>query len=205
MRLTPAQTDILQELVNIGVGKAAGTLHEMLGSRIQLTVPMVKVVTAWELKVEMASIGGGRIATVQNAFTGPFTGVAQALFPSECATQILSSLSDEEREVVDIDAVRKEALAEVGNITANGVMGSIGNALGQPFKIFPPHFVEDTIDNLLEKTYPNPTADVLLVRTQIKVGGRMIEGHIRVLVEVVGSDELTEALDSLESESPWSH
>ena len=108
MKLTPAQTDILQELVNIGVGKAADALHDMLGSQVQLTVPMVKVVTPWELKVEMAGIGGGRVAAVQNAFTGPFTGVAQALFPSECATQILSSLSDEEREVVDIGAVRRE-------------------------------------------------------------------------------------------------
>jgi chemotaxis protein CheC len=95
VRLTPAQTDIFQELVNIGVGKAADALHDMLGSQVQLTVPMVKVVTPWELKVEMASIGGGQVAAVQDAFTGPFTGVAQALFPSECATQILSSLSDE--------------------------------------------------------------------------------------------------------------
>ena len=82
------------------------------------------------------------------------------------------------------------------------MIGSIGNVLGQPFKLFPPHFLEDTIDNFLEKAYPDPTADVLLVQTQIKVGGSMIEGQIRVLVEVVGSDELTEALDSLESESP---
>jgi chemotaxis protein CheC len=202
VRLTPAQTDIFQELVNIGVGKAADALHDMLGSQVQLTVPMVKVVTPWELKVEMASIGGGRVVTIQTAFTGPFSGVVQALFPSEDATQILSSLSDEEREVIDIGAVRREVLTEIGNITANGVLGSIGNVLGKPFKLFPPYFVEDTVDNLLEKAYPDPTAGILLVQTHIKVGGRMIEGRIRLLVEVARTDELMEALDSLESESP---
>ena len=183
MRLTARQTDVLQELVNIGVGNAAGMLHDMTRSPIGLNVPVVKVVTPRELKVEMARGTKGKVVAVQMPFTGPFAGVAQIIFASQVATEIITLttalLSDEERKVFDIAAVREETLTEIGNVAATGVMRSIGNVLGKPFKLFPPHFVEESIENLLDKDYPNPASEVLFVQTGIKIADRKIEGQIR--------------------------
>ena len=200
MRLTATQTDVLQELANIGVGKAAGMLHDMTRTPIGLNVPVVKVVTPRELKVQMARGTKGKVVAVQTPFRGPFAGVAQIIFTSQSAAEIIALLSDDERKVLDIAAAREETLTKIGNVAATGVMGSIGNVLGKPFKLFPSHFVEESIENLLEKDYPDPTSDVLFVQTGIKIADREIEGRIRVLVEVVGFRELTEALDALDAE-----
>ncbi len=204
MKLTATQSDVLQELVNIGIGNAAGMLHDMTRSPIELNVPIVKVVTPRELKAEMARGTKGEVIAVQMPFTGPFAGVAQIIFTSQSAGEIIALttalLSDEECKVFDVAAVREETLTEIGKVAATGVMDSIGNVLGKPFKLFPPHFVQEPIENLLDKDYPNPTADVLFVQTGIKIADREVEDQIRVLVEVVGFRELTEALDALAAE-----
>ena len=176
----------------------------MTRSPIELNVPVVKVVTPRELKVEMARGTKGKVVAVQMPFTGPFAGVAQIVFASQTATEIITLttalLSDEEREVLDIAAVREETLTEIGTVAATGVMRSIGDVLGKPFKLFPTHFVEESTENLLDKDYPNPASEVLLVQTGIQIADRKIEGQIHVLVEVVRFRELTEALDALAAE-----
>ena len=203
-KLTAVQTDVLQELVNIGVGRVAGILHDMTGSRIELNVPVVKVVTPRELKSEMVCGTKGKVVAVQTPFTGPFPGVAQMILDSPDAAKIMAlvtaMLPDERRKVLDIAAARGETLTGIGNAATTGVMHSIGKVLGKPFKLFPSHFVEESIENLLDKDYPNPTSEILFVQTGIKIADRKIEGQIRVLVEVVGLRELTKALDALEAE-----
>ena len=43
MILTDEQQDILTELVNIGVGRAAASLSELVGKRIDLNVPKLVI------------------------------------------------------------------------------------------------------------------------------------------------------------------
>ena len=48
MNLTPDQADILRELMNIGVGRAAGMLNEMTDAYVRLQVPSVGIFSALE-------------------------------------------------------------------------------------------------------------------------------------------------------------
>jgi chemotaxis protein CheC len=43
MKLTARQLDALQELVNIGIGQAAGILNDMIDSPIRLQIPYVQI------------------------------------------------------------------------------------------------------------------------------------------------------------------
>ena len=43
MKVTSYQVDALTELINIGVGRAAGMLNQILEAHIQLQVPSVKI------------------------------------------------------------------------------------------------------------------------------------------------------------------
>ncbi len=43
MNITPEQIDTLKELVNIGVGRAANMLNQLVQSRIYLQVPSINV------------------------------------------------------------------------------------------------------------------------------------------------------------------
>ena len=52
MSMTPEQIDALKELINIGVGKAAAMLNQMVNIRVHLKVPFVKVLTLSKLVSE---------------------------------------------------------------------------------------------------------------------------------------------------------
>ena len=45
MYISPEHLDALQELLNIGVGRAAGSLNQMLGKPIRLYIPLIQ----WEM------------------------------------------------------------------------------------------------------------------------------------------------------------
>ena len=50
MRLTPEQEDALKELLNIGVGRAAGSLNQILDKPITLQVPSIMIAEVSDLK-----------------------------------------------------------------------------------------------------------------------------------------------------------
>uniref|UniRef100_A0ACD5GZW4 Chemotaxis protein CheC n=1 Tax=Desertifilum tharense IPPAS B-1220 TaxID=1781255 RepID=A0ACD5GZW4_9CYAN len=73
MSLTLEQIDILQELVNIGVGQAASILNEMLGSPICLNIPDLQSLSLTQLQTELESrFESDLISTVQLGFEGFF-------------------------------------------------------------------------------------------------------------------------------------
>lgn len=190
MKLTPEELDALKELINIGVGKAAGVLSEMVSGHISLQVPFIKILTAPDLKVEMEELGRYRISAVKLRFQGPFAGSAALVFPPDSASKLVSILTGEEPGSVDLDSVRVGTLNEVGNIVINGVMGSIANVLRQHIDYSLPNYVEDDIDNLLEMGGPLLATTVLLARTRFMIEQLHIEGDILLIFEVGSFDAL---------------
>jgi|GEM_PF-5736782 len=49
MHLTPEQFDALQELLNMGVGRAADSLNQMTGKPIGLQTPKIQIGTTQDL------------------------------------------------------------------------------------------------------------------------------------------------------------
>lgn len=198
--ITPVQIDILKELINIGIGRAAGVLNEMINFHVQLTVPLVKVLTHSALMAEMEEFGSSRVASVQLGFMGPFSGTAALVFPPDSASKLVEVLTGEEPGTPDLDSVRAGTLTEVGNIVINGVMGSIGNILKQRMSYSLPIYTEDTINNLLMSASSDFNPMVLLVRTRFNVRQLQVEGNIILLFEVGSFDALIDAIDIVDKD-----
>lgn len=197
MDITSRQIDVLKELINIGVGKAAGILNEMVRFHVVLQVPFVKLLTHHQLSSEMKELGRYRIAAVRLGFKGPFAGTAALVFPPESALKLVSVLTGEEPGSPDLDSVRAGTLTEVGNIVINGVMGSLGNILKKHINYSLPTYIEDTIDNLLVDNDAGPDPTVLLVRTTFSIRQLQIDGDVILLFEVGSFDALLTAIDTI--------
>lgn len=187
--------DILKELINIGVGRAASALNEMVSCRVSLQVPFVKILTPLQLQHEMDGLGRNRIAAVKLGFVGPFSGTAALVFPPESASKLVAVLTGEEPGTPDLDSVRAETLSEVGNIVINGVMGSIGNVLNQRIIYSLPLYTEDTLKNLLLSESMTDGTMILLVRTHFIIQQLYIEGDIILLFSVGSFDALLSAIE----------
>lgn len=195
MNLTPDQIDALKELINIGVGRAASVLSEMVHCHISLQVPFIKILSPITLKKEMEELGRYQIAAVRLGFKGPFSGSAALVFPPDSASKLVAVLTGEEPGSLDLDSVRAGTLCEVGNIVINGVMGSVANVLKRSINYSLPNYMEDSIDNLLASDEPAPDATVLLARTRFTIEQLQIEGDIILIFEVGSFDALLAAIN----------
>lgn len=194
-QLTEEQIDALRELINIGVGRAASLLNEMVDSCILLKIPFIQVLNAIDLQQQLEErFNGNSLAAVGLGFTGSFSGNAQLLFPTESASTLVAVLTGEELDSPDLDAVKIGTLSEIGNIVINGVMGSISNVLRQRMDYTIPIYLEDTIENLLlSATVSNST--VILAQASFTIEQLEIIGDIILIFEVAAFDALLNALD----------
>jgi len=198
MNVTGNDIDALKELINIGVGRAAGSLNRMLKTHISLQVPYVKIFSPLELKDEIAKeFNAGKLSAVRLVFRGPFTGNASLVFPPDSAAKLVDIVTGEEPGTADLDALRIGALTEVGNIVLNGVMGSIGNILKQHIRYSLPTYSENTIEDLLTLNVADSTTTIVLAQTHFVIEQFKIEGDIVLLFEVGSFDALLVAIDSI--------
>ncbi len=199
MKATDQHIDALRELINIGVGRAAGSLNQMLRAHVDLHVPFVRVFAPGESKnCIVQEFGLGKLAAVQLMFKGPFVGNAALVFPPDSAAKLVDIVTGEEPGSHDLDAIRIGTLTEVGNIVLNGVMGSIGNILKQHIDYSLPVYVEDTIENLMTLKKADPAVTVVLAQAHFTIEQFHIEGDIILLFEVGSFDALISAIEAVQ-------
>ncbi|BBD65524.1 CheC, inhibitor of MCP methylation [Nostoc commune NIES-4072] len=195
MSVTAEELDALQELINIGVGRAASLLNEMVDSHIRLKIPVVKVLTANEAYQELTKrFQDDTLASVKLRFTGSFYGTASLIFPTDSASTLVAVLTGEEPGSADLDAVKIGTLSEIGNIVINGVMGSLSNVLKKHLNYTLPVYLEDTLENLLLSAYESDSK-ILLAQASFTIERFEIIGDI-ILIFLVGTfDALINAMN----------
>lgn len=198
MELTADEIDALKELINIGVGNAAGMLNEMLQFPIQLHIPDVDLLSPLELQSELRKrFGIDQLSVVQLAFKGSFSGSAQLMFPTESALNLVSVLTGEDKASPDLDSLKISTLSEVGNMLINGVMGSIGNVLDQPLDYEVPYYSEEEIEELLAKGESLEYGTVLLAPAHFSIEELQIQGDILLFFDAVSFKLLLEAISAV--------
>ncbi len=161
--LSPEKHDSLKEILNMGVGKSADILNTMLGSHIILNVPEVQIVE--NLKTNMFPEHFSGFAVVNLPFKGDISGTAKMVFPSESALKMVKLLTAAEAD--EFDAIKIEALSEIGNIVLNSVMGMFSNILHTDLQYSLPWFQETDISNMLTSKDTNSAAFFLLARCKL--------------------------------------
>jgi len=194
MEIDAESLDAVRELINIGVGRAAGMLNEMTGCTIRLRVPMIQILTLSELAGAPHINAGSAQATVSLTFNGPLSGMSALVFPQDSAAALVMLLSGEPHESPELDALRIETLKEVGNIVINSVMGSIANLLAHHLTYSLPRYQEIPV-LLLARSANNPCFHdrIILADTRFTLEDHEIEGSILLILEVGSLETLLDA------------
>ncbi len=182
MEMTPSQRDALAELINIGLGRAASILNEMATSHVKLTTPRVEALTLKEILMGKGRLLRVTLSCVKMSFTGMMKGSAFLAFPPESALKLVSLLTGELQGSPDLDSLKLETLNEVGNITLNGVLGSIANTLGGRMNYTIPIYQEDMIERLMIECVNEDDAVVLAI-AEFNVETQNIHGDVVLVFE----------------------
>lgn len=186
MEIDASDLDAIRELVNIGVGKAAGILSEMTGSTIELTIPNIRIYSQEESGQIISEIGTERYSAISLDFKGSFSGMTYSIFPAESAHILIDAITGEELSEdwpdQPFSSIQAETLKEVGNILINGVMGSITNVLKSQLTYSLPTYSEADIPALIQNVRQEHREAILLAETHMFIRSLDIEGKILIIM-----------------------
>ncbi|NBD12624.1 MULTISPECIES: chemotaxis protein CheC [Corallococcus] len=120
-----AQLDALREVANIGCGHGANALARLVGGRVDLSVPEVRVTDAAQGPALLAE--DAPAVAVRLGMTGELRGALVLALPPRDAEALESALV---RGQPASPAERESALTEAANILASACLSAIGRLTG---------------------------------------------------------------------------
>ncbi len=196
MQLSEIDLDALGEIVNIGIGRAAGSLSKLVGTRIDLQVPVVQM-----LDPGVADLRSEPGMSIMQSFDGKISGNALLVFPKVSGRKLATVLSgtNDPSEIPELEL--SGILSEVGNIVLNGVLGSLANIIEENLAYTVPEFyVKETVSSLLTKRQDlshDETSSVLYADAQFSVESQDIRGSVIVAFHLGSFDCLLDRLARL--------
>jgi chemotaxis protein CheC len=172
--------DALTELVSIGVGRAAASLSDLVGERIELTLPQVQLFRDGSA-TGIDPVEPTPSTVVMQDFHGRISGRAALAFPQASALTLGNLLSGDEVVTVEFDAELNGILLEVGNIVLNGVLGSLSNLVGDNFDYSLPILFDDHGKLSRLFSIQDDVPDVLIANVEFRVQNREIRGTVAIV------------------------
>lgn len=202
MELTHLQSDVLNELLNIAMGKTASIMSEMINRTILISIPNSKLISRhalkslFETKYEK-SVHQNMLGVTIN-FSGDCSGSTTLFFEQNQGKTLVDKLldhqddedwdwegdagvseSDNQQFFTDSD---REALLEIGNMLINGLMGTIGNLLDMVFDYSLPELqVPYRFEEIEESAEDRMSNDTLVLETFFSDQSEEIEGHLIIV------------------------
>lgn len=180
--LTEDHEDVLTELINIGIGRAAYTLSEMVDSRVGLRVPTVCLVQREGLeRLTRHEMNEDPLSVVLQPFSGGVTGTAVLVIPRPSARRLVAVLTNMPSDSAEIDVEREGVLTEVGNVVINSVLGSLGNMAALDVNFGLPRYEESDPPPLVALAR---SGALVMVSVLFQIQSHAIEGELAVMFEL---------------------
>ncbi|MFZ4285728.1 chemotaxis protein CheC [Variovorax sp. HJSM1_2] len=195
MKIDGLHLDALTEIFNVGAGRAAASLSEIVGEEVKLSVPEVKFYHRNDISAGTLSLTGARVGAVRQRFSGQLNLDASLMFREERALEIVQDMLHSQMGLEDLVEFEQEAMCELGNIIMNGCMAAISDLLAIPFASTLPEYLVDDAGAVLKTLASSSSQPVILVlHMDLTIEKRAIHGY---LVFLLSSDSLNELLDAL--------
>jgi len=191
------QTDALQELSNVAMGRAGKSLSTLLDTFVILSVPRVRVVDVDDLTESVAAMKDmpETVTAVRQAFFPTIRGEAITLFgPKGCRD--LADLMGHEGELAD--AQERELLLDTANILVGAVLNGLGEQMETSFSYTPPSLLATNV--LLSELLDPPKLEfraALLVEVNFSLDERDFTCHLLTLMAEESLDVIRATLDRL--------
>jgi len=198
MKLNDDQIDALTESINIGVGRAAGSLGQLVGERIELAVPQIRTCSLTELSEYLGSQQEKLDILVTQDFSGTANGRSLLGFSNASGAKLAQILGAGDGSLDELDLEYCSLLEEVGNIVLNAVLGSLANLMQTNLTYTVPElYTETPLKEVLTKHVPgvkNEQGLILLADAHFGVARREIHGSLVIAFEM---NDIETVLDSI--------
>lgn len=193
--LNELELDLLTELFNIGVGRAAGSLSQIVQQPIKVSVPTVEMITRQEM---IDSIGAEQaIVAVSQEISGTFDMNSTLIFPVQNSLEIVKLMIDTGLTDEMAAELQQEAFSEIGNIFLNACIGVIANTLGKTLEIDLPIFENASAKEILESDLHSEKDFMLSIQLNLHLQESSIDGYLMFVLNEVSFGHLHSCLREL--------
>lgn len=200
--LSADEHELVVELMNIGIGRAASALSQMVQDEVLLSVPQLQFLHPTEATGSFCQYMPGALAGVMQDFSGFMTGRAALLFPEERSLELVRAILGEDMSIGEISELEQETLAELGNILLNNCLATLANLLNQQiqtelpqvFNVDTPHLLSCL--TLAEGEEQDSASFIMLVQIKFSLRERDLEGYLAFVIDVRSADMFIAALQN---------
>ncbi|SNR89353.1 chemotaxis protein CheC [Anaerovirgula multivorans] len=171
--------DVLREVGNIGAGNAATALAKMIDKKIDMEVPIVKILDYGDI----ANTLGGEESVVAGIYfdvEGDITGNIMFLLDVNSSKTLTGMLMGREDYSKDLDEMDRSALQEVGNILSGSYISSLSSLTGLNLLLSIPSLCIDMAGAILSVPaiqFGYVSDKVLLIETKLKDGNDLVKAN----------------------------
>ncbi len=182
--LSEMERDALTEIFNVGAGRAALSLSEIVGDEVRLSVPAVEVLRTRDVDERILPSVPGRFATVSQKFDGPFDAEAVLLFTEERALEIVRDMMGSQMSLDELAEFEREAMCELGNIILNACLSAMADMLDITLNSSLPHYVVSSPAEISTRLATGETDDtyVLVLHIDLVIEKHQTDGHLIFLL-----------------------
>ncbi len=185
IRLSEVEKDAFAETFNIGVGRAAASLSEMIGQEVMLNIPEVTIASRSEIIELLTSYNHDTLTCVTENFKGNFEGKALLIFPDSSSLELVRLLLNDDTPLDVLSEMEQEALSEVGNIILTGCLASIADIIQEEIPTELPVYSQNDAEKIFNSKQ-DEAASYLFLKTMFTVQDREIQGYVTFLMDLDG-------------------
>ena len=194
--------DALQETLNVGVGKAAKSLSEMIGpdSEVDLTVPRVTMRALdreQHFKLEDSDI----ISCVKQNFEGAIRGNSFLVFPEDQSLELIRLILGNEVPAKHVSDLESEALCEIGNIILNAALSCLAELLDAELLTHVPKVLTGNWQEIFSTPSQSAKTEtpnaVLYMDVSFRLLKADLSGCLGFVLDVESSTVISKAIESL--------
>lgn len=194
--LSELHLDALSEVFNVGAGRAAASLSEIVGDEVRLSVPSVEIRKSSEINASVMELGGTRFGAVHQTFMGSFEAEAILLFTEDHALEIVKDMMGSQISIDDLAEFEQEAMCELGNIILNACLSAMADMLSIPMNCSLPDYSVTTTDDIFKRMNSDSSQPyVLLLHIDLAIEKRHSEGHLIFLLSSTSLEDLIVHID----------
>lgn len=190
--LTPLEIDALTEIFNIGIGRAANSLNQMVSQSVELTIPKVEILPNIAAKKKLDFDPLAEISAVTQRFSGDFQGQALLMFSKENGLQLVSLLLSNKIPIEALSELEQDSLVEIGNVILNACFGTVINFLQSSITIEMPEFIQGGINQIF--TYSSDHDWSLYIKVKFSLPSEDIAGYISFIMDITSLEIFQESV-----------
>ncbi len=174
------ELDALQEIFNVGVGRAASSLSKLTNEPVSMSVPVIHILSPQRAAEFLDLRHDQNLTSVSQQFNGSFSGRALLIFPSTNSLEVVRLMLGSDTPVEQLSEIEQDAMSEVGNIILNACFSIIAEMLDERFKCQLPTFSTGYITDILKPSMSEK--QVLILQIRLGLENHKIEGFLAFLL-----------------------